>query len=253
MPAISSTVQLQHEAPKMSERPLGNEFLGLVAAIGGRGLWRLWAPLAAYAAVGSLSWIWWWFTEAPPGTSSYFSATVLVLATPLWVALLWLWGTRFALTMGYSRWRVFVFTWTLSALGPFVLVVICIGAQLVEHRIGPLSGYAVWAVSNVEDLNATTVDYFLNSPNLTYYPQVASPLLIPVALGAIGWLRGGMPRGLVVFALATAIMFALFAGASALDFWLEPRYRSTGLWLPFIIGNTAGGFVGWRMFRRIPA
>lgn len=224
----------------------------VAAAVGGRGLWRLWIPLVAYVGAGLLSYVNFWMSGTQVGASTQFPATVLILSTPGWVGLLWLWGARFALSMGYQRTQVFSLVWALSIIGPLTLPVVAIGVQFVEKRVGFLGGWSVWSVEDTE-FGPRLSEMLMQSYVVNYFPMLASPVLLALRFGAIAWLRSGAARALGVFACALIVMLALFVAVSAIDFSYQPSNQMIVLLMPVIVGSTAGGYVAWRMFRGIPA
>lgn len=226
-----------------------HQLWGMTSAVGGRALWRLWIPVAAYALTGVLSWIYLWASGAELGSYSGWPGVVIILSTPLWVSLLWLWGARFALSLGYARGTIFAFTWALTTLGPVGLVLFSSIAHMLEYRLGALRGLRVWAIIDGDKMGA---DPSLFNGVVIYFAMLASPLLIAISLGAIAWLR---------YSVAAAISVTLLAGALAFGFLIlsgivdnQPQFQNNvALSAPLPIEIVLGAFVGWRMFRRTPA
>lgn len=229
------------------------ESFGMVWAIGGRCLWRLWAPLTIYAATGALCWIWLWVSGAPIGTSTQFHTAALVLTTPLWVALLWLWDARFALPMAYSRGPISPLTWTLSVLGPPVLVVVSQALHMVELPAGPLRGWSVLAISDLDPTVGLSASDLVNNASLIYFAILASPLLVAVSFGALVWLPKGAAKEFGSFVMGLIVAFVPFVFRGSVEPPEGADTHEVVLFAPIALSGTFGAIAGWRIFRQIPA
>ncbi len=109
---------------------MNTQVVALIHAIGGRLGWRYWWPIVPLLVDVFL-------VTVMGQQRSTNSSSVLFLVSLATVALVWLWGARFAIALGYRRPRVYPVALTVSLLLP-------VGWQLIGVSVGAVFGGQTW-------------------------------------------------------------------------------------------------------------
>lgn len=187
--------------------------VGVLAAVGGRWLWRYWWPLAVWLLAAGAARL--WLATSPrtidgaPLTNSMLPGATTLFSTPIAVALLWLWGSRFALGLGHSRGIVFVVTAATSLVLPIVVTLAGAVAAVNEYRYVGRSGLRVFIQ---EESNTLGADSGVVNIATVIFAIYVLPLLVILSVMLAGWIgRGiagvliGLAGGLLAYAAGIAL------------------------------------------------
>lgn len=187
---------------------------GILAALAGRWGWRLWWPLVPYLATAAVTWL--MLSSArrdSPYAWSESASGALLLGSVAAVAVLWLWGVRFALALGYGRTPVFVSALALSFVLPTALHAVSNLCNLAELAIVGPHGIRVFTLEGVGDSKFGSNQTFFNGLwvllALFLVPVLSLLVLTCVAAlrrGVLGALAG-IGFGLLLVAVAGAVMW----------------------------------------------
>lgn len=198
--------------PSLTNAPSApRQFAGVLIALGGRLGWRYWTPTVAWLVFGLLTAA--YLRVVQPRDESGLIRIVTtpsgfnLLATGVAIALIWLWGVRFALSLGFRRTMVVVGGWIVSlALMAWAWISVSIANHLELALVGRY-GVRAFAIENTDKFG--TDDRIWNSSG-----ALLAVLFVPLAAGAIltfcGWLAG---RGVGAALGAAAAFFGLVMGA----------------------------------------
>lgn len=197
-----------------------NSVRGILAALGGRAQWRWWAPFAVWllSALASL------FVLQLRGLRvvTFFPSLVLVAAGALGLVLIWAWGSRFALSLGHRRGRVFAVTTVASFAFAWFGYLMMMVARRVEQVITGWDGMLVFQL-NLPD------DKFYSEQFFDTFVMMLGAMFTPVMVGLaclVAWvLRWGI-KGAVPVVLAAVAMWASLL-------WLAHILVELNLRLPF--------------------
>ncbi len=230
---------------------------GVVAAIGGRWLWRLWWPLALWLFVAGATRL--WLATGPrtfdgtPITSSMTPGATLLLACPVAVVLLWAWGARFALGLGLPRGAVYVAAAVSSMTLPALNELLGATATVWEYRLVGRYGLRVFLGEGSNTLG--TDDSVLNIAT-TVMAIYGMPLLAVLAGTCAGYLGRGIVGalfGIVCGALLYPVGIALWGPVATV---VSPVIALAEPWSDVFCGLASTGLaslgmltLGWFLYR----
>lgn len=221
-------------------RPVLGTTIGVLTAISGRWLWRLWWPLAAWLLallVARLDLALTLRHDGGPAASSSIAMWTLAVTIPVFLWVLWLRGALFALNVGYRRLPTYAVTATASLSLPWVInAVAATASDLGRAAIPPGSPDVFGPITEGSDVWTSGLVTLLG----------LSAGWLPILAGYLG--RG--TRGAFAGLLGTLILTgALVVIAPVTRLWLSPDTvlnPATAVWYVAMLP------LGWLVFRPRP-
>lgn len=227
--------------------------VGILSALGGRYLWRYWIATAVWLAFGLATAAWLRLGQPHDGIGSsehtVQPAGLYLIACVGAVALLWGWGARFALSLGYRRGAVYGWAWATSLL---LAGWVWLSTQLANHAEIALVGRAAHRAFAVETGDKFGSDSAILNGTLVLFGIYLVPLLAVWIVTLAGFVGRGALGALGGLGVGGAWLVVALAAAGALD---------------ALLGDTVGGVMllaaplhvvpcvglGWLLFRRARA
>ena len=243
--------------PPAATRPTAasGRSLGILAALGGRFGWRYWIATAVWLVVGLITAAYLHIVQPRdaygPLHYTALPAGLYLIAYLLGVALIWVWGARFAISLGHRRGAVYGWAWLASLLlGGWVWL----STQLANHAEMAIVGRQTWRAFTVEagdNKFGTETAVF----NLSFLLVAAylTPILVLWVTMLAGFVGRGLLGALIGLAAGLAsVVFGRFVPLTYLDGVIPPVFYSNGgsLLVAGALHLAICATVGWLLFRK---
>lgn len=231
---------------------------GVLAALGGRWGWRFWIATAAWLVVGLATAAWLHINQPRQGSVPlYYTAMpagIYLIGYFLAIAVIWVWGGKFALSLGHRRGVVFGSAWAVTVLlGGWVWL----SAQLANHAEMAIVGreaYRAFTIEAGDNKFGTETSVF----NMSFL--LVSIYVLPVLVSWVTMLAGAVGRGLLgaVIGLAVglgSLVWGMFVPGSVLDRIIPTLFSSNAgsLLVAGALHLVICVVAGWLLFRRARA
>lgn len=222
--------------------------LGILAALGGRWGWRWWFPIAVWlfsAVIVRIAMP----TSPDLPRMDQTPAAAFMLSCLAALLVLWGWGSRFALSLGYRRTEVFVTTAAASVL-------FLSGAQLLSSVINQVE-LAIVGPGGTRVFALETGGGKLGTDEGVFYAALIPTqiYLVPLAIGLVlalcwtmRWSVVGMVAGLVT---AAALMIAMLGVWDMIGRWMGGSQEVSGI-AAMSLCVVVMFALAWIAFRRLP-
>ncbi len=223
--------------------------LGILGALGGRWGWRWWFPIAVWlfsAVIGRISMP----TSPDLPRMDQVPAAWFMLSSLAALLVLWGWGSRFALSLGYRRTEVFVTTAAASVL-------FLSGAQLLRSVVNQVE-LAIVGPGGTRVFALESGGGTLGTDDGVFYAELIPTqiYLVPLTIGLVmalcwtmRWSVVGMVAGLVTSA---ALMIAMLGVWDVISSWTGGgSHESSGI-AAMSLCVVVMFALAWIAFRRVP-
>ncbi|MDO5736778.1 MAG: hypothetical protein Q4P15_09920 [Propionibacteriaceae bacterium] len=222
--------------------------LGILAALGGRWGWRWWFPIAVglfRAVIGRIT------MQTSPDLlrMDQSPAGWFMLSSLAALLVLWGWGSRFALSLGYRRTEVFVTTAVASVLFLSGAQLLSSVANQVELAIVGPGGTRVFALETGGGKLGTDEGIFYASliPTQIYLVPFTVGLVLALCW-TMRWSVVGMVAGLVTSA---ALIIAMLGVWDVIGGWMGASQDVSGI-AAMSLCVVVMFALAWIAFRRVP-
>lgn len=190
----------------------------VLGALAGRLGWRLWWPVVPWLAAAGIARTQALSAVLAPGETGPIMtgpAGVLLVGGVVAIPLLWVWGARYALSLGHHRGVVFGVTAATSLLLQGVLHAASLSAALVELRVVGADGARVFALETGNTFG--TEDTLWNGSWLfgLYYVLPVFALMVTASAAIVRWGARGALTLLAIPVVLVGVLALMSLGGGA--------------------------------------